>query len=228
MKLIAIIITIGCVAASATAITSDPNAMTKTVAAWKQTKASALRTDFEAMADSASPDKTAITKLIEELKGTAVRRPAKKSAPSIVQILEPNIAVVKEPNVVPPKQEIITEELASAIGKTAADANAVPEPVGVAESLYAAGRPKEAARFYEIALTRKTSMGQEITDDDRAWMLLQIATCRQDDPNSAVKALRDLIDRYPNSTWAAPAVAKRDLMLWYASAHPRDLVRKSK
>jgi hypothetical protein len=197
----------------------------------KQSRTAAMRSDFAVLGGGETANKIAVDKLIETLKGKTIRQRASHKQPPVVELPEPNIAV-PEANIpaaaVPAaKVELISDEEVQRLCTLSKDANAVAEPAGVAEALYAAGRMREAALFYEIALGRKQSLGRDISDNDRAWMLLQIANCRADDPNAALKPVKELIAKYQDSVWYGAATAKRDLLLWYISSNPKSLIKRS-
>ncbi|MDO8303728.1 MAG: hypothetical protein Q7T18_10845 [Sedimentisphaerales bacterium] len=67
-------------------------------------------------------------------------------------------------------------------------------------------------------------MGRILTNDDKAWILLQLANCHQDAPDAAITVLSTLIAQYPNSIWAPAAGAKRDILQWYQKEKPRSLL----
>ena len=66
--------------------------------------------------------------------------------------------------------------------------------------------------------------GESLTPDDKAWILLQLAACRRNDPKSALEVLDRLLTNYPKSIWASAAVAERDILHWYQKDNPRKLL----
>lgn len=89
--------------------------------------------------------------------------------------------------------------------------DAVLYPAELANILYRAGKPDEAARYYEMALAA-------VEAEDVAahqWLLFQTANClRQTDSTRAVKLYEELIRLYPNSVWAAAAQARSRIVTW--------------
>jgi hypothetical protein len=177
---------------------SDANAISQLVVRSKQIRNELIRAQFSAVPDpNQSQLKDSLAALLSRLdqsKGLALRDTRKPLQPA-----EFRPAAVK------------SQSLVTVWQIPAADANTV-EPLGVAESLVATGKRKQAAKFYEMALERKTALSVELTDDDRAWIMLQIAECRRDDPAAASATLADLLSKYPNSQWAPAASAKKGVM----------------
>ena len=67
-------------------------------------------------------------------------------------------------------------------------------------------------------------MGRVLTPDDKAWILLQLAVCHRDAPQTAIGVLDKLIAEYPKSIWTSAAVTKRNILQWYQKDNPRQLL----
>ncbi len=101
---------------------------------------------------------------------------------------------------IPPR---VLAELASA------SPEAVADPVGLADALYLSKHPQAAMVFYEHALKKAES------DDDKAWLLFQIANCRREkEPAKASEIYQKLLTDYPDSPWNAVAKAQDALITW--------------
>jgi hypothetical protein len=186
----------------------------------KQARNQLFRTNFNSLdANNSKSNNADVAKLNEKMaviKGRPARGRKAKAEEAIKQ--EPNTAAA-EPNVFAGRHDFDANAINNLMQSTK-DPNTVKEPLEIAEMLYATGHNQEAAVFYEIAITRKTSMGRDLNDDDRAWMLLQIANCRKNDLNAAALSLNELLRKYPNSIWSQAAAAQRDLINWYRQERP--------
>ena len=92
----------------------------------------------------------------------------------------------------------------------------IPYPAELADILYRAGKPDEAYRYYEMALSSVN------TADVAAhqWLLFQTANClRRTEYLQAVKRYEELIRLYPNSVWAAAAQARHRVLNWKETRH---------
>jgi tetratricopeptide (TPR) repeat protein len=195
----------------------------------RHTRNSVVRIGLAALPDeSGSGEKIALDRgisQINELRIPLPRTPQKTVAPSEQAPSEPDAAEQSQPQ--SEEQTLLgkidgrTLEELTALAK---EPNNIAEPLALAQMLVNAGYSKEAAIFYEIAACRKTSLGHVLTDDDKAWILLQLAACRNENPETAIGVLNKLIDNYPKSTWASAAAAKRDILEWYQKDKPRSLL----
>ena len=108
------------------------------------------------------------------------------------------------------------------------NAGRVRDPLEVAELLFLSGRPTEAVPFYEEAL-RRTSAGDAAAGADRAWILFQLGNClRESDATKAQDAYTKLIAEFPSSPWTEMARASGQLVAWYQSARPDQLLAPPK
>ena len=104
------------------------------------------------------------------------------------------------------------------------NAGRVRDPLEVAELLFLSGRPTEAVPFYEEAL-RRTSAGDTASGADRSWILFQLGNClRESDATKAQDAYAKLIAEFPSSPWTEMARASRQLVAWYQSTRPDQLL----
>ncbi|MHC4475151.1 MAG: tetratricopeptide repeat protein [Planctomycetota bacterium] len=91
----------------------------------------------------------------------------------------------------------------------------VAEPFELAEVLFFAGRMKEAAVFYDEALTRNSN-DESWQGQNKAWALFQIANClRGDDAAKAKQTYQRLIAECPDSLWVDVARARYEMIDWY-------------
>jgi len=99
------------------------------------------------------------------------------------------------------------------------------DPLVLAEVLFAGGRKKLAAVFYQEALNRDTKKGEKLSAEDKAWALFQAANClREKDMTAAEKLYLRLIAEYPDCPWVEIAKAQCKLIEWYQHDKPRLLV----
>jgi len=104
------------------------------------------------------------------------------------------------------------------------DPNQIRDPLELAELLFLSGHRTEAAIFYERALAR-TMPHDRSTEDDRAWILFQLANClRETDMARAKDLYVKLVSEHPGSAWTELAKAHGRLITWYQSAKPQQLM----
>ena len=102
--------------------------------------------------------------------------------------------------------------------------NQVRDPLELAELLFLSGHRTEAAVFYEQALAR-TMPSDRSTENDRAWILFQLANClRETDIARAKDLYMKLVSEHPGSAWTELAKAHGRLITWYQSAKPQQLM----
>jgi tetratricopeptide (TPR) repeat protein len=120
-------------------------------------------------------------------------------------------------------------------------------PLQLAEILFLSGHHKQAAIFYQHALSRRDPNDvtpakggfwawPSLTGDpvhglalaqDRAWILFQIGNClREDDVHKARQMYRQLIKEYPNCPWADLAKNREFLIDWFLVDKPRELIEE--
>ena len=152
----------------------------------------------------------------------------------IVPIDEPNEAVSEKANELHKKEEsslpsgLVTSQTLQTIRSLSQDPGNLHNPFELGETLFLSGYLKEAAKFYQEALKRK-SLDDVSSARDRAWILFQIGNClRNADRPEAIKKYGQLITEYPDSPWKGLAEARRTLLSWYIKDEPRKLITESK
>jgi hypothetical protein len=208
---------------------NEPNGLTTLLEQSKQIRSRVLQTHLAALPDTAdSAEKIALGKTIlqiSNIKIPSARNLQKGAATLEAAPPEPNvIGATKLPSTQTQIRGQIDARTLEEIIVAARDPNTIVEPLALAQMLYNTGHSKEAAVFYEIALGRKTVVGHILTNDDKAWILLQLAACRRDNPEAALAALDKLLADYSQSAWASIAVTKRDILLWYQKDKPQSLL----
>jgi len=104
------------------------------------------------------------------------------------------------------------------------DPNQIGDPLEMAELLFLSGHRPEAAVFYERALAR-IAPHDSSKQDDRAWILFQLANClRETDMARAKDLYMKLVSEHPGSAWTELAKAHGRLITWYQSAKPQQLM----
>ncbi|MBM4027877.1 MAG: tetratricopeptide repeat protein [Planctomycetes bacterium] len=105
------------------------------------------------------------------------------------------------------------------------DPGRVHDPLDMAELLFLSGRSTEAVPFYEEAL-RRTRADDALAQGSRAWILFQLGNClRETDAAKAQDAYGKLIAEHPNSPWTEMAKTGEQLLTWYQSARPSELIK---
>jgi len=119
-------------------------------------------------------------------------------------------------------------QMQKALADLRKNAGRVRDPLEVAELLFLSGRSGEAVPFYEEAL-RRTTAGDTASAADRAWILFQLGNClRESDATKAQDAYAKLIAEFPGSPWTEMARASRQLVAWYQSTRPDQLLAPPK
>ncbi|MCP4613750.1 MAG: tetratricopeptide repeat protein [Planctomycetes bacterium] len=151
--------------------------------------------------------------------------------PIVVPIDDPNEAAAEDAREQYKKEEesnlsngLVTNQTLQTIRDLSQDPSNLHNPFELGETLFLSGYLKEAAKFYQEALKRKTP------DDagaarDRAWILFQIGNClRNNDQPEAIKMYGQLITEYPDSPWKELAEARRTLLSWFLKDEPHKLI----
>ena len=129
-----------------------------------------------------------------------------------------------EKSVTKPSFETIREETLHKFNNLSQNPGQMNNPIELGEVLFLSGHLKEAAIAYQEALNR-TQANDANSSHDRAWLLFQTGTClRNDDPATAAKMYKQLIEEYPNSPWTEFAKAEDKLIEWYQKDTPEKLV----
>jgi tetratricopeptide (TPR) repeat protein len=122
--------------------------------------------------------------------------------------------------------EAISNETLQKFNNLSQHPDQMNNPLELGEVLFLSGHLKEAAIAYQEALNRIGANDANSTAD-RAWLLFQIGNClRNDDPPTAAKMYKQLIQEYPNSRWTELAKTEDKLIEWYQKDTPETLVSK--
>ncbi len=99
------------------------------------------------------------------------------------------------------------------------------DPFELGQVLYVSGRFDQAAIAYQRALTQMDANDVEVAEK-RAWTLMQMGNClRASAPDNAAPYYRRLINDHPDSRWTPVAKAMLDLLAWYSSDKPDELLK---
>jgi hypothetical protein len=124
--------------------------------------------------------------------------------------------------------EPVSEQTLQILANLSQHPDQLHNPLGLADVLFLSGHPKQAAMFYQQALSR-IGFDNIGPAEDRAWILFQRGNClRGDDLTNAGKMYRQLITEYPNSPWTDLAKARLNLIDWYQKNEPQALIAKCK
>jgi len=94
--------------------------------------------------------------------------------------------------------------------------------IALGDTLFQAGRPQEAAMFYDMTLDKPDR------PDDHAWALFQAANCRRtSDPEAAIGLYRRLVAEHPDTPWAFTAQMQHRLLEWKRMNRPEQSVRQA-
>ncbi len=102
----------------------------------------------------------------------------------------------------------------------------IKNPFELAEILYHNGYLKEAATYYQLALSRIT---QDNTSQPliKPWILFQIGNClRNDQPSVAAQMYKQLITEYPNLPWTDLAKTRTKFIDWYQQENPVSFIQE--
>jgi tetratricopeptide (TPR) repeat protein len=121
----------------------------------------------------------------------------------------------------------IGEQTIHTIDKLAEQSQEVDNPFELAELLFLSNHLKKAAVFYEQALSQ-TSTDSSISVQRKAWILFQIGNClRYDDPNRAKQIYSQLINEFPESSWSELAKSHVDLIDWFQTDKPEEIITEN-
>jgi hypothetical protein len=109
---------------------------------------------------------------------------------------------------------MLTDQTMQVINNLLPHPEQVRNPFEIAELLFACGRSKEAAVFYQQALS-KIRPDDPQAAENKAWLLFQIGNClREDNPLSAKDMYMKLISEFPTSPWTDIAKIRGRLISW--------------
>jgi hypothetical protein len=98
----------------------------------------------------------------------------------------------------------------------------INDPIALADTLAMAGHALEAVVFYEL------SMREELSGEDEAWVMFQIANCQMShDVDKAVATYSQLLVKFPDSPWASVAQARIRLQEWFKLNQPMAVVQQA-
>lgn len=122
--------------------------------------------------------------------------------------------------------EPVTEQTLQMLQSPSQHPDQVRNPFELAEILFRSGHLKEALKYYQEALNRK-SPDEAGSTQDRAWILFQIGNCLRDQNSpTAAEMYKQLITEYPNSLWTDSAKAQDKLIELYRNQNPKALIRE--
>jgi hypothetical protein len=135
---------------------------------------------------------------------------------------------IKNDNIGNNNLELVTWETIQKIKKLAENPNEVDNPYEIGNTLYLSNNIGEAAVFYQEALKRKKPEDMS-SSEDRAWLLFQTGnSLRTIDMLAAADMYGKLITEYPDSAWAGYARVQRNVITWYLSDKPDDMLKQIK
>ncbi len=122
--------------------------------------------------------------------------------------------------------EYVTEQTIEKLKKLAEKPDEVDNPYEIGNTLYLSNNIGEAAVFYQEALKRKKPEDMS-SSEDRAWLLFQTGnSLRTRDMLAAADIYGKLITEYPNSPWTDYARVQRNVITWYLSDKPDELLKQ--
>jgi len=155
--------------------------------------------------------------------------------PEPVASTEPNettavVEVFQEPQEQESKPQLpfesISRQTLQMLNNLSPETSQLQNSFELAEVLFRSGYLKEAALCYRQVLN-SDNLQSTGSDDDRAWILFQLANClRQDNTESAAETYKQVIAKYPDSLWAELAEAQNGLIQWYQVNKPKKLIDK--
>jgi tetratricopeptide (TPR) repeat protein len=194
----------------------------------QQTMQDVWRESIEAPQAASSPASTELQRVIERLRATKLQaaRPAAdpiaagpKPAPvptsqPTTQAAPVTLAAATQPATRP----VFTPAEIERLHKLAAtDATRAAELAG---AMFEAGYLKEAYGFFELALKSQTN------NDEKAWLLWQMAACKRDSDPAAARAIYQQLVREHGDSALAPAASAQDKLLeFYEVNKPQALVK---
>lgn len=158
----------------------------------------------------------------------SVEAPSSTEPEKIVTQNEDTQPSIKNDNIGNNNLEVVTFETIQKIKKMAEKPDEVDNPYEIGNTLYLSNNIGEAAVFYQEALRRKKPEDMS-SSDDRAWLLFQTGnSLRTIDMLAAADMYGKLITEYPDSAWAGYARVQRNVITWYLSDKPDDMLKQIK
>jgi len=123
-----------------------------------------------------------------------------------------------------PPYEPVSDKTLQMLENLSQEPGQLRSPFELAELLFLSGHLKQAAVFYQHALTRQDPNDVGLVED-RAWIMFQIGNCLYyDDLPTAEKMYMQLIAEYPNCPWTDLAKARAQLIDWCQKDKPQTLI----
>lgn len=143
----------------------------------------------------------------------AEREPRTEPEPQQPEPEEPQVAQARPGT----SQRQISDQTLGQLAKLADEDAQIEQPLKIAELLYRDGHKQLAGRYYEIALAQSETM----TVQDRAWALFQLGNClREQSPEKAIQAYKQLVSEHPRTTWARAAAARIEVLEFHQQNQP--------
>lgn len=122
------------------------------------------------------------------------------------------------------QNDLLNSKTIELLGNMSEKPGRVENPFELGEVLFLSGYLKEAAVFYQEALSRIDANNINLAQE-RAWILFQIGNClRSIDMPVASKMYGQLISEYPNSPWTELANVQVGLIEWLRRDEPQKLI----
>jgi tetratricopeptide (TPR) repeat protein len=189
-------------------------------------------------ADSNSPNKQTLNRLIEQISSMKIRPKPKEPQPETQPQRESKELVSDANETKPTKPELtqaqedrqqstrtLNPEIVQRIERIIEKSGKTDDPQLLADMLYQTGYYELAAYFYELAITRDDNT--QADDTDNAWLMMQKAVClSSSNPQQALQTYKSLISQYPASPWTELARNRQDLTDWLEAQQPEKLIEK--
>ena len=124
--------------------------------------------------------------------------------------------------------EFVTEKTLQKLMKMSENIEEVDNPYEIGNTLYLSNAIGQAATFYKESL-RRSKPEDMSASEDRAWLLFQTANSLQTiDMLAAADIYGRLITEYPDSPWTGYARVQTNVINWYVSDKPDELLKQNK
>jgi len=197
-----------------------------------------LKTNVSSLSsDAKNESKRLLNELVEQVNSIELKprpqqtqnQPEEKTEPKMLPA-EPNEqtqSLKPEENILQQSQmhtDDLDPQLIKKLEQIALQGGSINEPQLLADMLYKIGRYELAAYFYGLAANDET---QDLSDNDRAWLLLQRAVCLSEtDPLQALQIYKSMVSQFPNSPWAELAGSNANTLNWLQTQKPLNLIEQ--